>query len=418
MSGLFGTSLDDPRTMGMMQLVGGLMSSPRFGQGMSQGLLAYGDTMQRAKQQQAQDQLRQMQMKQMQLQMQQQEEQARQTQLRRQALQGAFSPGSPGFLSPGDGDVPATPGGFDMSRYANLLAKAGDFEGALPAFQALQKDDTPIPLADGGELRRRDGTLIARNEKAPKEVETTPLAKLIAERDKYPLGHPMRTIYDQRIRKESTHQPPASPTVTMLTPVPGYQIGPDGKLVPVYIQPGNRPGVAPSVLPGVVPPQLAEEQRELAEKSHAAAQKASSMLSTIELARNHPGRATGTGLSSALHPNNYIPGTDAKNFSVVLDQLKGQAFLQAFESLKGAGAVTEQEGIKAGQAIARLNAAQSDGEFVSALDDLQEVAASAYRKKTGQEWQGSSPRQQSGAVDKPNRRAPKVMRFDANGNPI
>jgi hypothetical protein len=207
MSGLFGTSLDDPRTMGMMQLVGGLMSSPRFGQGMSQGLLAYGDTMQRAKQQQAQDQLRQMQMKQMQLQMQQQEEQARQTQLRRQALQGAFSPGSPGFLSPGDGDVPATPGGFDMSRYANLLAKAGDFEGALPAFQALQKDDTPIPLADGGELRRRDGTLIARNEKAPKEVETTPLAKLIAERDKYPLGHPMRQIYDQRIRKESTHQP-------------------------------------------------------------------------------------------------------------------------------------------------------------------------------------------------------------------
>ena len=42
-----------------------------------------------------------------------------------------------------------------------------------------------------------------------------------------------------------------------------------------------------------------------------------------------------------------IPGTGSKRFGTRAAQLKGQAFLQAFEALKGAGQITEMEGAKA-----------------------------------------------------------------------
>jgi hypothetical protein len=90
----------------------------------------------------------------------------------------------------------------------------------------------------------------------------------------------------------------------------------------------------------------------------------------------HPGRETGTGLSSKLDPRNYIPGTDAYNFAVRAKQLEGRAFLQAYETLKGTGQVTEIEGQKATQAIARMDRAQSDTEYLQALNDFKEVVNS------------------------------------------
>lgn len=105
----------------------------------------------------------------------------------------------------------------------------------------------------------------------------------------------------------------------------------------------------------------------------------------IDLALNHPGRSVGTGLSSVADPRNFIPGTDAKNFGVLADQLQGRAFLQAFETLKGGGQITEVEGRKATEAIARLNRAQSDDEFVASLKDLRSVVSAGYKRATGKE---------------------------------
>lgn len=96
-------------------------------------------------------------------------------------------------------------------------------------------------------------------------------------------------------------------------------------------------------------------------------------IGLIDRALAHPGRAVATGLSGTLDPRNYIPGTQARDFSVMLDQIKGGTFLQAFQSLKGGGAITEVEGRKAEQAIARLERAQSDGEFEAALKDYRAV---------------------------------------------
>jgi hypothetical protein len=92
-------------------------------------------------------------------------------------------------------------------------------------------------------------------------------------------------------------------------------------------------------------------------------------LETVEKMLEHPGMGTATGLSGVIDPRNYIPGTEARNFQVLKNQAQGQVFLDAFQSLKGGGTVTEIEGLKAEQAKARMDTAQSDEEFRMALND-------------------------------------------------
>lgn len=104
------------------------------------------------------------------------------------------------------------------------------------------------------------------------------------------------------------------------------------------------------------------------------------MQNLVGQAKRHRGRATATGLSGTLDPRNYVPGTNARDFQVLLDQIQGQAFLQAFDSLKGGGQITEVEGKKATDAIGRLNTAQSDTEFVRALNDLEDVLTVALER--------------------------------------
>jgi hypothetical protein len=87
----------------------------------------------------------------------------------------------------------------------------------------------------------------------------------------------------------------------------------------------------------------------------------------------HPGRETATGLSSQIDPRSWIAGTDAADYQQRLAQVQGRTFLEAFQSLKGGGAITEIEGQKAEQAIARLGTRQSDAEHKKALEELQEV---------------------------------------------
>lgn len=118
-----------------------------------------------------------------------------------------------------------------------------------------------------------------------------------------------------------------------------------------------------------------------------------SVVSLIDKALTHPGRQNATGLSGSIDPRNYMGGTDAKNFQVLLKQLAGKNFLQAFQSLKGGGAITQVEGTKAEEAIARLDRAQSDEEFVEALFELRDIAEKApdqFRAKINANQQGAS----------------------------
>jgi hypothetical protein len=68
----------------------------------------------------------------------------------------------------------------------------------------------------------------------------------------------------------------------------------------------------------------------------------------------------------------FVEGSDPASFQVLYDSLKGQAFLEAFQRLKGAGAITEAEGEKATTALLKLNKAQSEADFVKYAREFQE----------------------------------------------
>ena len=86
----------------------------------------------------------------------------------------------------------------------------------------------------------------------------------------------------------------------------------------------------------------------------------------------HPGfeNAVGTTWKPGFR---FIPGTDAADFQALFDQVKGAAFLEAFNVLRGAGAITEKEGEKATAARTRMSTAQSETEFVKAAREYQDV---------------------------------------------
>ena len=100
---------------------------------------------------------------------------------------------------------------------------------------------------------------------------------------------------------------------------------------------------------------------------------ATDAIKVINKALNHPGLSAATGLQGKIDPRNYMPGTDAKDFEVMREQMKGGAFLTAYKSLQGGGAIATIEGEKAEAAVARLNKAQSTAAFTEALNDYKEI---------------------------------------------
>ena len=101
----------------------------------------------------------------------------------------------------------------------------------------------------------------------------------------------------------------------------------------------------------------------------------------------HPGRDIATGTTAWVPP---VPGSKQADFINRFDQIKGQSFLQAFESLKGAGQITEIEGQKATQAINRMNRSTSRAEFDSAAADFKQ-AINDIREIAKKKASGSSP---------------------------
>jgi hypothetical protein len=84
----------------------------------------------------------------------------------------------------------------------------------------------------------------------------------------------------------------------------------------------------------------------------------------------HPGFKGAVGKSS-MYP--LIPGTDAANFQARLDEIKGGAFLEAYNTLRGGGSITQIEGDKATAARTRMSTAQSEEEFIAAARDYQNI---------------------------------------------
>lgn len=103
---------------------------------------------------------------------------------------------------------------------------------------------------------------------------------------------------------------------------------------------------------------------------------------------------------------------DARNFDEKVEQLRGQAFVQAFQDIKGGGAITEAEGKAATQALARLrrqtvgskNFKEALDEFRRELVKLRQIAA----EKAGV----SLDEQPAAATAGAPQQAPKRRRFN------
>lgn len=120
-----------------------------------------------------------------------------------------------------------------------------------------------------------------------------------------------------------------------------------------------------------------ERQQEAIQNLPRVIEESDSTINLIGKALTHPGLSESTGLQGVIDVRNYLPGTDARNFRALINQIKGGTFLQAFQSLKGGGAITEVEGRKAEEAIARLDTTQSTKEFKAALNELMVIASNA-----------------------------------------
>ena len=99
------------------------------------------------------------------------------------------------------------------------------------------------------------------------------------------------------------------------------------------------------------------------------------------------GQAVGAGIPGLK----YIPGTSVTDFNKRLEEIQGGAFLQAFNTLKGGGSITEAEGTKATQAINRMSTAQSEKEFNIAAREYQDVLRTGISRAKAKATGGAAP---------------------------
>jgi len=190
-----------------------------------------------------------------------------------------------------------------------------------------------------------------------------------------------------------------------------------GGALPVYTQPpaGGAPNQQPQPLVKTLPPnqqpqnvedeirnKLRTEELYKAEQSFPSMQaKVNSAVNQIEAVKNDPALEWAVGTWNSRLPN--VRGSTA-DFENKIKQLQGGAFLEAYQSLKGGGAITEVEGAKAEQAIARMQLSASEEGFKAALDDFKAAVTAGLKRQQERiaELKGQSyalPTLNKGAID-------------------
>jgi hypothetical protein len=150
---------------------------------------------------------------------------------------------------------------------------------------------------------------------------------------------------------------------------------------------------------------LKKSQADIAQiesRKQAAATEIAGMRSMLSELKGHEGMSASVGLKGSEYlfgiNKEPISGTKAADFYTMLEQVQGGTFMQAFNNLKGAGQITEQEGAKATAAIARLNPRQSEEGFNKALMDFDGILAQAQaRSQTNAQQQAQAAPQSAAA---------------------
>lgn len=145
----------------------------------------------------------------------------------------------------------------------------------------------------------------------------------------------------------------------------------------------------------------AAEAAQLQQRREAASGEIANMRTMLSDLKSHPGMSTSIGAKGVEYnfglAKEPYGGTKAADFYTLLEQVQGGTFMQAFNNLKGAGQITEQEGAKATAAIARLNARQSEEGFAKALMDFDGILAQAQARTQPSPQQGGQAAPQQAA---------------------
>lgn len=137
-----------------------------------------------------------------------------------------------------------------------------------------------------------------------------------------------------------------------------------------------------------------------------------SALDVINGILNDPNLDDALGIIGSRKPDWYdrnLPRVRAR-----IGQLEGKNFLQAFNDLKGGGQITEIEGKKATEAMARLRPDMDPKDYRAALEELRDIVRAA-RQRAIDNAAGAKPQQQNTA---PPTTTPQRIRIDQNGQII
>lgn len=138
-------------------------------------------------------------------------------------------------------------------------------------------------------------------------------------------------------------------------------------------------------------------------------EQAKQMIDLLDQIETHKGLGAVVGVPNPFQGGlgiGNLVGSPAADFQTKLDQLGGKQFLQAFESLKGGGQITQIEGEKATNAIASMQTAQSEKQFLQSLNEFKGIVIRAAERAQAkaqqdpmQQWYNAQARQDVGNPD-------------------
>lgn len=154
----------------------------------------------------------------------------------------------------------------------------------------------------------------------------------------------------------------------------------------------RRQAIVAAMTQGLIEPAAAKvllDQTTQMEGQLSAVGKSQSMIADVDTVLQLPGLDQLLGVEGIFTRSLESLGLgalrqDAMAARAFMEKIKGGLFLQAFESLKGGGQITELEGQKATQAAARLNEAQGAPAFRDALAEVRFYADLARRRANGE----------------------------------
>ena len=279
-----------------------------------------------------------------------------------------------------------------LQRYAQGLlgnqAALGLISGGLlQAFGAKPQEAQQF----GGQLAQ---TLTQQRERQQQRDAVAALVRQAGGSDEdIALAYASPLVTLDMLQKRQAAMAPKSPETVV-------NVGGQGALLDYDTKTGQAVIADPSAPGGLRVAQIAGGQKAI--ENEKALATAENMLGTIDGILKDPAAKWAVGVSGIgagalqnLGLGALAPG--AARARGRMDQIQGQVYLRAYETLKGGGQITEFEGRKARDAIARLNETQSWEDYQDALRELRDVTQAAIERIK----KHSSSQSSSGVQDRP-----------------